>query len=183
MGKPEVKISKIVFMDLYMNQKKSGLEIARFFSIGRTTVSRYIKRYGLEPRDISEVRKNKFWNCGEEQREIARALGKSRFGETNPNYKGGHIDQYGYKIIYVDRIKIKEHRYVMEQFLGRKLSRDEEVHHINGDKLDNRVDNLSVLSKKAHSNLHWGRLARRKLQSEKIIKRRSENNWSTKRPS
>lgn len=87
MGKPEVKISKIVFMDLYVNQKKSGLEIARFFGISRTTVSRYIKRYGLEPRDISEVRKNKFWNCGEEQREIARALGKSRFGETNPNYK------------------------------------------------------------------------------------------------
>jgi hypothetical protein len=180
MGKPEVNISKTQFIYLYVDQKKSGLEIARYFGIGRTTVDRYIKRYGLQRRTISEVRQNKSWNSGEQQRaELSRRM-KGLTGEKNPNYKGGHIDPNGYRIIYVDTVKIKEHRHVMEQFLGRKLTRDEEVHHINGDKLDNRIDNLTVLSKKAHSNLHWGRIERRQLQSDKIRDARSKKYWSTR---
>lgn len=49
---------------------------------------------------------------------------------------------------------VYEHRYIMEQQLGRKLSTAEEVHHINEDKLDNRVENLVVLSKAEHTRIH-----------------------------
>lgn len=49
---------------------------------------------------------------------------------------------------------VAEHRYVMEQHLGRMLERNEHVHHINGDKLDNRLENLVVLTKAAHHALH-----------------------------
>jgi len=45
-------------------------------------------------------------------------------------------------------------RWLMEQHLGRKLDRLEFVHHINGDKTDDRIENLEVMSKKDHCVHH-----------------------------
>lgn len=47
-----------------------------------------------------------------------------------------------------------EHRVVMENALGFKLPKDFVVHHINGNKMDNRIENLAVMTHKAHSVLH-----------------------------
>jgi hypothetical protein len=40
--------------------------------------------------------------------------------------------------------RIFEHRYVMQQYLGRPLEAHETVHHINGDRTDNRIENLQL---------------------------------------
>jgi hypothetical protein len=50
--------------------------------------------------------------------------------------------------------KIKEHRYFMEKKIGRKLLSTELVHHINGKKLDNRIENLEIMSRAEHNILH-----------------------------
>lgn len=47
-----------------------------------------------------------------------------------------------------------EHRVIMENALGFKLSNAFVVHHINGNKKDNRLENLAVMTHKAHSILH-----------------------------
>lgn len=45
-------------------------------------------------------------------------------------------------------------RIVMENFLGRKLSPEEEVHHKDGDPLNNNIDNLQVMTKSEHLKIH-----------------------------
>jgi len=47
-----------------------------------------------------------------------------------------------------------EHRHVMEQALGRLLSSNEVVHHIDGDKYNNDPSNLQVMSLAEHSRMH-----------------------------
>ena len=56
----------------------------------------------------------------------------------------GSINNDGYKVICIDKKRVLEHRFVMEQKLGRKLLPKETVHHINGNKLDNTPENLEL---------------------------------------
>lgn len=60
--------------------------------------------------------------------------------------KGGKITNKGYRVIYSKRDKkyIQEHRYVYEQHYGIKLLPHQNVHHINGDRTDNRIENLEL---------------------------------------
>lgn len=51
------------------------------------------------------------------------------------------------------RIAVLQHRMVAEETLGRKLSPDEDVHHINGIKTDNRPENLMVLKHGQHTTI------------------------------
>jgi endogenous inhibitor of DNA gyrase (YacG/DUF329 family) len=64
------------------------------------------------------------------------------------------IDNKGYRWVWNGNQKIMEHRLVMSRILGRPLITDEHVHHINEDPLDNRPENLQVLSQAEHTRLH-----------------------------
>jgi len=70
------------------------------------------------------------------------------YGDPLHREKGEHglgtINGQGYRMMWVDGKPKLQHRIVMEQVLARRLKRHETVHHKNGDRLDNRPENLEL---------------------------------------
>lgn len=93
---------------------------------------------------------------------MAQKLSQKRVGPGNPmykkrphNFKGRTLSTDGYWLIAVDGKRVREHRIVAEKMLGRKLEKHEIVHHVDGDKLNNRPENLMVLqSNTEHRAIH-----------------------------
>lgn len=102
---------------------------------------------------------NEFFITRHEDKCCSRSCGKKYHWKLRPIEKrfkfAGYALQNGYKYFRDGKgIRMAEHRYVMEKVIGRKLSKEEHVHHINGKKTDNRPQNLMILSASGHNVIH-----------------------------
>lgn len=125
----------------------------------------------------SELKKEYWKNLRldkEKYAQVCANIGKASKGRIHPKgekshgWKGGKYTtkRDGYVFIYCPKHPfakksgsggggyVLEHRLVMEKHLGRYLTKEEDVHHINGIKNDNRLENLKLVS---HFN-HYGEL-------------------------
>ncbi len=97
---------------------------------------------------------------------LKKYIGKR--GVEHPAWKGLlYSDKRGYVRLMVGNTYRYEHDILMEKKIGRKLFPNECVHHINGNKNDNNLSNLILMTKHKHCSAH-------QLGIKKI------NNWSRK---
>ena len=87
-----------------------------------------------------QFRASAFWNGGE----VANAIFINV--QLFMAYMGNE-----YVVIKFQGKLTYEHRVVMENFIKRKLKKNEVVHHINGNKKDNRIENLIIMKLKKHN--------------------------------
>lgn len=133
---------------LYQKYVVEGLSLKKIAKLtgnsnkSGTTIHRWIRRFNFTPH---------------------KALAR---GENNTRWKGGKYCSKGYNYILVREehpnalLKgkyckyVAEHHLVMEKHIGRFLTKDECVHHKNGVKNDNRIENLMLmLNSSEHTSL------------------------------
>jgi len=135
-------ICKKIFFDYLSNHRKFCSDKCRGISCSRNQKGKQHPAYGTHLSDKTKKAISKF--------------NKGRFAMSeHPNWKGGKIVCRGYVLIKVPSGKyVCEHRLVMEKKIGRYLKKEERIHHINGNRADNRPKNLALFaSESKHQHL------------------------------
>ena len=133
-------ISTDYITELYA-QGMSTIEIGEHVRLTPQAIYRRLLNAGIPLRSFSEAL----------SLAAKRGRKKQQMGELNAKWKGGRsIDKSGYVEIRVDGKQCREHRVVWEKANG-PIPKGWIIHHLNGDRADNRLENLAGLPRHRHS--------------------------------
>lgn len=149
------QLDPIELQELYWGQKLTLGEVASKLKTSRNTVTKYMRLFNIPIRTMAKVT------------QLAYDRGTlDHKGSKASKWRGGRsIDKRGYVTLFVeasDPLRIMchkggnhmaEHRLVMARHLGRPLMSYELVHHINGIKGDNHIENLLIYSASDHQQV------------------------------
>jgi hypothetical protein len=143
-------------------------------SFGKHSSENKKKKLSMKAKERYKDKRNHPWFGRKHSDKTRLKLSLQRRGELNHRWKGGRFKSNGY--IYrwspehpfamkcSSKMYVLEHRLIMEDKLGRHLKNGEVVHHINGIRDDNRIENLKLTTTGKHIGDH---------NSERIWKERS----------
>ena len=135
-------LNKDTIHNLYWNKIMTLDEIGEHFGCCGTTIGNFMRKHNI-PRKIAKARNPQ---CTSSRRKNISQAHHRPIGSLR-------LSRHGYIEIKVSleysrplqkKNWTRRSRYIMEQHLGRPFKKNEVVHHINGNKTDDRIENLSL---------------------------------------